>query len=116
MVLDRLDVTTEEFERATGWKLEARGACQDDVCVPLPPLDVDGNGRFDAAMVAEHLGMPIAHDDAHNLWAIGPRSGDRRVLDRARLPDLSLSDFDGNPFDMMSLRGRKVVLVAWSSW
>ena len=116
MVLDRLDVTTEEFERATGWKLEARGACQDDVCVPLPPLDVDGNGRFDAAMVAEHLGMPIAHDDTHNLWAIGPRSGDRRVLDRARLPDLSLSDFDGNPFDMMSLRGRKVVLVAWSSW
>ena len=33
MVLHRLDVTAEEFERATGWKLEPEGACQDDVCV-----------------------------------------------------------------------------------
>ena len=116
MVLDRLDVTAEEFARATGWKLEPRGACQDDVCVPLPPLDVDGDGRFDAEVVAECLGMPVAHDDAHDLWAIGPRSGDRRVLESTRLPDLALSDFDGNPFDLRSLRGRKVVLVAWSSW
>ena len=116
MVLDRLDVTDEEFQRATGWKLEPQGACQGDVCVPLPPLEVDGEGRFDAAVVADCLGMPIAHDEAHGLWALGPRSGDRRVLEHARMPDLVLSDFDGNPFDLASLRGRKVVLVAWSSW
>ena len=116
MVLDRLDVTAEEFAAATGWKLEPRGACQDDVCVPLPPLDVDGDGRIDAAAVAECLGMPIAHDETHGLWALGPRSGDRRVLDSARMPELVLSDFDGNPFDLASLRGHKVVLVAWGSW
>ena len=116
MVLDRLDLTPDEFERATGWKLEARGACQDDVCVPLPPLDVDSEGRIDAAVVADCLGMPIAHDETHGLWALGPPSGDRRVLDRARMPELVLSDFDGNPFDLASLRGRRVVLVAWGSW
>ncbi|MET0806259.1 MAG: hypothetical protein ABWX98_04055 [Lacisediminihabitans sp.] len=116
MVIDRLDVTAEEFTAATGWKLEPRGACQDDVCVPLPPLDVDAEGRFDATVVADCLGMPIAHDETHGLWALGPRSGDRRVLDSARLPDLVLSDFDGNAFDLASARGRKVVLVAWSSW
>jgi len=116
MVLDRLDVTTEEFERATGWKLEPEGACQDDVCVPLPPLDLDGDGRFDATVVADCLGMPIAHDEAHDLWALGPRSGDRRVLDHARMPDVVLSDFDGNRFDLARTRGRKVVLVAWGSW
>jgi hypothetical protein len=116
MVLDRLDVTADEFEQATGWKLEPRGACQHDVCVPLPPLDMHRDGRFDATVVAECLGMPIAHDEPHGLWALGPRSGDRRVLDRARMPDVELSDFDGHPFDLASLRGRKVVLVAWSSW
>ena len=116
MVFDRLDVTADEFARATGWKLEPQGACRDDVCVQLPPLDVDADGRFDAAVVADCLRMPIAHDDAHGLWALGPRSGDRRVLDGACMPELVLSDFDGNPFDLARLRGRKVVLVAWSSW
>jgi hypothetical protein len=116
MVLDRLDLTADEFEQATGWKLEPAGACGDDVCVPLPPLDVDGDGRFDVTVVADCLGMPVAHDDAHELWALGPRSGDRRVLDSARMPELVLPDFDGNSFDLASLRGRKVVLVAWSSW
>jgi hypothetical protein len=116
MVLDRLDVTADEFEQATGWKLEPRGACRDDVCVPLPPLEVDADGRFDVTVVADSLGMPVAHDERHALWALGPRSGDRKVLDSARMPDLVLSDFDGNPFDLAALRGRKVVLVAWSSW
>jgi len=116
MVLDRLDLTAEEFEQATGWKLEPRGACRDEVCVPLPPLDVDADGRFDTTAVADRLGMPVAHDEAHGLWALGPPSGDRRVLDSARMPELVLPDFDGNRFDLASLRGRKVVLVAWGSW
>ena len=116
MVLDHLDLTAEEFGQATGWTLEPEGACQGDVCVPLPPLDADADGRFDVTVVADRLGMPIAHDAAHGLWALGPRSGDRRVLDNARMPDVVLEDFDGNPFDLASLRGRKVVLVAWSSW
>src|SRR5688500_8271839 len=116
MVLDRLDLTAGEFHRATGWKLEPEGACLDDVCVPLPPLDVGSDGRFAVAVVAECLGMPIAHDDSHGLWALGPRSGERRVLDSSKMPDLVLLDFGGNPFDLASVRGRKVVLVAWASW
>jgi hypothetical protein len=60
--------------------------------------------------------MPLAHDDAHGLWALGPRSGDRRVLDSTEMPDLVLDDFDGGAFDFATLRGRKVVLLAWASW
>jgi hypothetical protein len=116
MILDRLDLTREEFAAATGWEIKPEGACRDEVCVPLPPLDHDADGRVDAAVVADRLGMPIAHDEAHGLWAIGPRSGDRRVLDTARMPDLVLEDFDGNPFDLAGMRGRKVVLIAWASW
>ena len=116
MTLDRLDLTAEEFEEITGWEIKPEGACQEGVCVPLPPLDPDAEGRIDVTLVAEQLGMPIAHDEAHDLWALGPRSGDRRVLDRARMPELVLPDFDGNAFDVASLRGRKVVLIAWASW
>ena len=60
MIVDRLDidVTGAEFARATGWRIEAQGACRGDVCVPL-----DGDGRTLAA-VADRLGMPIVHDDS----------------------------------------------------
>ena len=116
MTLDRLDLTTDEFELATGWEIKPEGACRDDVCVPLPSLEPDAEGRIDVTVVAERLGMPIAHDEAHGLWALGPRSGDRRVLESTRMPDLVLCDFDGDAFDVATLRGRKVVLIAWASW
>jgi len=116
MTLDRLDLTAEEFEQITGWAIKPEGACREEVCVPLPALEPDADGRIDVTVVADRLGMPVAHDETHGLWALGPRSGDRRVLDRARMPDLVLRDFDGNTFDLASLRGRKVVLIAWASW
>src|ERR1700716_2961110 len=116
MTLDRLDLTAEEFAEITGWEIKPEGACQEDVCVPLPALEPDAEGRIEVTVVAERLGMPIAHDGAHGLWALGPRSGDRRVLERARMPGLVLQDFDGDAFDLASLRGRKVVLIAWASW
>jgi hypothetical protein len=116
MILDRLELTADEFAQTTGWEIKPEGACQDDVCVPLPPLERDAEDQIDVRVVAERLGMPIAHDDAHGLWALGPRSGDRRVLDSTSMPELVLPDFDGNAFDVASLRGRKVVLIAWASW
>jgi hypothetical protein len=116
MTLTRLDLTAEEFAESTGWEIKPEGACKDEVCVPLPPLEPDAEGRIDVTVVAEHLGMPLARDDAHGLWALGPRSGDRRVLDSARMPELVLQDFDGDAFDLASLRGRKVVLIAWAAW
>jgi len=116
MVLDRLDLTADEFTAATGWEIKPEGACRDDVCVPLPALDPNRDGRIDVTVVAERLGMPVAHDEAHGLWALGPRSGERRVLDDARMPELVLQDFDGGAFDVADLRGRRVVLIAWASW
>jgi hypothetical protein len=116
MTLDRLDLTPAEFEQTTGWAIKPEGACRDEVCVPLPPLEPDGEGRVDVTVLAERLGMPVAHDEAHGLWALGPRSGERRVLDGARMPELILHDFEGDAFDVASLRGRKVVLIAWASW
>jgi hypothetical protein len=116
MATDRLDLTAEEFEELTGWEIKPEGACLDDVCVALPPLDADAEGRVDVTVVAERLGMPVAHDETHGLWALGPRSGDRHVLDSVRMPELVLPDFAGNAFDVASLRGRKVVLMAWASW
>ncbi len=116
MTFDRLDLTPTEFERISGWEIKPEGACQDEVCVPLPPIARDPEGRIDVAVVAHRLGMPLAHDEAHGLWALGPRSGNRSVLDSTQMPELVLQDFDGGAFDLARVRGRKVVLMAWASW
>jgi len=114
VIVDRLDITPGELERQTGWELKPEGLCKGDRCVPLP----DGSGAdgvVDVTVVAERLGMPLVHDDRHQLWALGPEAGDR-VLASAQLPSIVLADVDGRPFDLASLRGEKVLIAAWASW
>ncbi len=114
MILQQLDVTSDELERQTGWEMKPEGLCKDDRCVPLPP-GAATDGLVDVTIVAERLGMPIVHDDSHELWALGPESGDR-VLASAELPPIVLADVDGRAFDLGSLRGEKVLIAAWASW
>ncbi len=111
MILEQLDMRRSEFERRTGWALQPEGACKGDLCIPLP---VDDSERIDARVVADRLGMPLVHDEAHSLWALGPESG--RVLVSAEAPDFTLPDWRGEPFRLSDRRGRKVVLVAWAPW
>jgi cytochrome oxidase Cu insertion factor (SCO1/SenC/PrrC family) len=66
-------------------------------------------------VVADRLGMPLVHDERHGVWALGPESGDR-VLASSELPPIVLTDVDGQPFDLTSLRGEKVLIAAWASW
>ena len=63
----------------------------------------------------ERLRRPVAHDEKHGLWSVGLPSGERALLS-AQMPDLVLPDLEGEPFDIASLRGSKVLLVAWASW
>ena len=70
---------------------------------------------IDVRVLAERLGMALVHDEGHGLWALGPESGGRALLS-AELPEISLPDRHGDPFSLSSLRGTKVLLVAWASW
>ena len=114
MILTSLDVDVEALEARTGWSMKPEGACKGDVCVVLGEGVVTG-GRVDVPRLAERLRMPLLRDEAHGLWALGPESGGR-ALSTAKAPDLVLPDRHGRPFALSSLRGRKVLLVAWASW
>jgi hypothetical protein len=109
MILDRLDIDSTTFADGTGWEIKPQGACKGDVCVPLP-------GGFDLAGAAQRLGMAVIHDEDHGLWAIGPESLGGHALVTAEAPDLVLDDLDGSEFRLSSLRGQKVVLVAWAPY
>lgn len=109
MILDRLDIDAETFHAGTGWEIKPEGACKGEVCVPL----ADG---FDLATTAERLGMALVHDHEHGVWALGPESISGHALVTAEAPELVLDDLDGNEFRLSSLRGQKVVLVAWAPY
>ena len=110
-------IDRKAFERGTGWELSPEGACRGEVCVPLPDGAADGaaDGAVDVDAIAERLGMPLVRHSA-DLAALGPATLGGRVLPSADAPELVLPDFDGRPFDLASLRGQKVVLVAWSPY
>jgi hypothetical protein len=114
VILEELRVTPDELERQTGWELKPEGLCKDDRCVPLP-AGAGTDGLVDVTVVSERLGMPLVHDERHDLWALGPEAGNR-VFASAELPPIVLTDVDGQPFDLSSLRGEKVLIAAWASW
>ncbi len=111
MILGSLEVSTDDFARATGWTIKPEGACKGDACVPLPR-----DGGFDVRSCAERLGMALVHDGEAGLWVLGPESLGGRTLMSAEAPELVLDDLDGNEFRLSSLRGQKVLLVAWAPY
>jgi hypothetical protein len=115
MVLDRLELTPHELYEQTGWEIKPEGACRDEICVPLDGVEQGPDGTIDVVAFAERMGMPIARDEKHGVSALGPRAGGP-VLTSEKAPPIVLEDFDANPFDLATLRGRKVLLVAWASW
>jgi hypothetical protein len=109
MILETLDIDAAAFHAGTGWEIKPEGACKDAVCVPL-------DGGFELATTAEKLGMALVRDEAHGIAALGPESLGGRALVGAQAPELVLADPDGRAFHLSSLRGQKVLLVAWSPY
>lgn len=112
MILHQPRVDRETFRDRTGWEVKPEGACRGDVCVPLP----DQEGEWlQLDMLSQRLGMPVLHDETAGVWCLGPESFGR-ALQTAVAPDLCLPDWRGRNFELASLRGSKVLLLAWASW
>ena len=116
MILDTPQVDVASFEQRTGWALKTEGACKGPVCIPLPAGSVV-EGKVGADVLSERLGMPLIHDEAAGLWALGPETLTGRTLLSAEAPELALPDIvTGKDVALSSLRGQKVVLVAWAPY
>jgi hypothetical protein len=114
MLLTSLRAEPSEFAARTGWEATPEGLCQGEVCVPVPGAICE-DGTLDVEVIAERLRMPLVHDGEHGLWALGPPVAGA-ALASPTAADPVLEDRDGVPFRLSSLRGRKILLVAWASW
>ena len=112
MIFTSSRVPVAEFERVAGWQAKPEGLCRGERCVPFRSADP---ATVELAAAAETLAMPLVHDAGHGLWALGAEAGGR-ALHSAVAPELELPDFRGGSFRLSSLRGTKVLLVAWASW
>jgi hypothetical protein len=115
MIVKSLRVSATEFSTLTGWDAKPEGMCRGEVCVPAPgALD---NGVVDVEKAASRLGMPIVHDASHGVWSLGAATATGRTLATAvaRFPS-TLIDAMGRGFDFASLRGRRIIMIAWASW
>ena len=116
MILSTLDgISVADFSAGTEWQPKPEGLCRGEVCVPAPGALRD-DGTVDIERAAKRLGMPIVHDEAAGVWALGPASFAGTALSTAVAADPPLLTRDGDVFRLSSLRGRKVVLVAWSTY
>jgi len=113
MILDSLDVDVSSFEIRTGWAIKPQGACKAEMCVEMP--EGSDSPTIDGRILAKRLGMPLVPDTTHGLWALGPETLGR-ALSSAEAPELILPDRGGIEFRLSSLRGLKVLLLAWASW
>jgi hypothetical protein len=114
MLIRHATVSVAEFAAGTGWELKPEGACRGSVCVPLGEAG-PADGQIKVSEIAGRLGMALVrHSDA--LAALGPATTSGRALTTAEAPELVLDDFDGREFRLSTLRGQKVVLVAWAPY
>ena len=107
-------------ERATGWELKPEGLCRGPVCIPVPPGRAEefvGPGSVNIAGFWRHMGKPVLHDDAREVWLLGEDAATRvEEMQSLEAPDFALPDLDGRVHRLSDYRGKQILLVTWASW
>ena len=115
---ETLRIAPEALREATGWKLEARGLCRGEVCVPVRDREelADATG-VDLAAFARAIDRPLALDTAERAAALGTGAAERTArMATLEAPDFRLPDLQGRMHSLSDHRGKKRMLVAWGSW
>ena len=117
---ENLWLAADDAATATGWTFKPEGFCKGDVCVPVPPArfgEFVDRGEINIAALWQHLGLPLAHDEAGVTWVLGASAAERSAqLQSLEAPDFSLPDLAGKHHSLKEHLGNKVLLVSWASW
>jgi len=119
-VPNRLLVRPDDLSEINGFELKPEGACLGELCYPLPKgllVEQDGTPWFDLAGFADHIGQPYVADLEAGVWSFAEIPAKReRLLADAMAPDFEITDRKGNVIRRADLKGKKALIVTWSSW
>jgi hypothetical protein len=115
---ERVLASAESLRTALGFELKPEGLCQGTACFPVRERGALVAGdALDLAELARVTGRPLALDVAERAGALGTALGDRLAeLHGLEAPDFTLPDFSGRSHTLSAYRGKKVLLIAYSSW
>lgn len=117
---DQLLIDPVDLPRVNGFELKPEGACFEDLCFPLTPkLTVESKGKtwFNLTAFADLLDQPYVADIEARVWSFAeiPAKRESNLLN-AMAPDIEIKDRSGNIFRLADLKGKKAMIVTWSSW
>jgi hypothetical protein len=103
-----------------GFTLKPEGACYADMCVPIGDsllVEQGGEQWFDLTAFADLLGQPYVADTDARVWSFAeiPARRESMMVD-AMAPDFEVTDREGQVVRMADLKGKKALIVTWSSW
>ena len=117
---DALLINPTDLSLVNGFEIKPEGACLNDLCIPLTPeltVHKDGQDWFSVTAFADLLEQPYVADLAARAWSFAeiPANRENRLLN-AMVPDIEVTDRSGNVIRLADLKGKKALIVTWSSW
>ena len=115
---ETLLLTPEALLDVTGWELRGEGLCRGDVCIPRRADDqLVSDGRVDIVAFGAALRRPVAVEPEAGIAVLAASADSyQHVIDEGSAPPFTLPDLDGDAVSLADFRGRKKLLLAWSSW
>lgn len=113
-------ILPEDLSRINGFELKPEGACYKDMCIPLTEnllAEQDGKQWFDLTAFADLLSQEYVVDKEADVWSFAEIPAKRdNMLVNAMAPDFEVTDRQGNLITRADLKGKKALIVTWSSW
>jgi len=109
-----------DLPKINGFTLKPEGACYGDMCIPIGDsllVEQDGVQWFDLTAFADFLGQDYVGDTQSQVWSFAelPARRESMMVD-AMAPDFEVTDRGGQVVNMADLKGKKALIVTWSSW
>jgi hypothetical protein len=113
-------IRPEDLSRVNGFELKPEGACFKDMCIPMNDdllVEQDGRQWFDLTAFADLLGQPYVADREARVWSFAEIPAKREgMLVNAMAPEFEVTDRQGKVVRLADFRGKKALIVTWSSW
>jgi len=113
-------VSPADLNEINGFELKPQGACFEELCIPLNDTvlkQLADATWIDLEAFANLLEQPFVADRDAGVWSFGEIPQKRaRTLLNAQAPELAVTDRAGKVWQLADLKGKKALIVTWSSW